>query len=386
MGSCISCGAANEKREKNIPDIVPARPSSKSSSLPPQQNGDVNDNPSIILSTKRDAVSRQSSLSTQNGLSSRPHSGRQKKLSICSTYSGREKLHIPVGFPEDCILTVHDLFNILNDGSLTAYIHDEGNILLIDCREHEEYEQQHIVTARHTDELHQSHFQSGVGYSIYDMVIVYGNEINNDETGRLHSIWSEVSANVAGEVLVLVSGFRAFTERFPFMCTEKIIIKAWERKTLITYPSAIIDDKLYQGKGDQATNRQVLNDLKITHVINITKEHPNKFPDDIVYLRLAIDDEKKSNLKRHFEETHDFIANALKNGGAVFVHCNLGVSRSSTIVVAYLMKTNQISLEDALTFLRSRRSCARPNIGFLMQLSEWEAAILGSAVSQIDNL
>merc|ERR1712141_199464 len=156
------------------------------------------------------------------------------------------------------------------------------------------------------------------------------------------------------------------------MCTDKTIMSPWERRTIVTYPSAIINDKLYQGKGEQATNMQCIGDLKITHIINITKEHPNKFADDVVYLRLAIEDEKKSNLKRHFDEACDFITKALKKNGTVMVHCNLGVSRSSTIVLAYLMKERHISLGDALTFLRSRRSCARPNIGFLAQLSDWE--------------
>ena len=381
MGSCISCRVSREKKDHSVPDIVPARPSSE-----PQHNSDTNDGPSIVSLAKKEAASRQSSLSAQKGYVARPHSGRQGNLSICSGYSGREHLDIPTGFPEDCILTIHDLFNILNDGSLTAYIHDEGNILLVDCRELGEYEKLHIVTARHSSELQHSTFQLGTGYAFYNMIVVYGCNVINDEAGQLRNIWNEISANVAGEVLILLSGFDEFYKRFPFMCTEKKIVKAWERRSITTYPSAIINDKLYQGKGEQAANKKVLNDLEITHIINITKEHPNKFPDDVVYLRLAIEDEKKSNLARHFEETCEFITKALKKSGAVLVHCNLGVSRSSTVVLAYMMKTNHISLQDALTFLRSRRSCARPNIGFLTQLSEWEASIFGQKLTQIDDL
>ena len=385
MGSCISCRVSDEKKDQQIPDIVAGRPCLRPGT-PPQENEDVNDNSSINVSTGKAPASRQTSLSTSNGPVVRPHSGRQKKLSICSTYSGREKFEIPTGFPEDCVLTVHDLFNILNDGSLNPYIHDEGNILLIDYRDEQEYEKLHVVTARHASEMQQGSFEMGVGYSMYNIIIVYGDDVKLDHSSKLHNIWSDISSNVAVEVLVLANGFQAFYNRFPFMCTDSKVKNIWERRSILTYPSAIINDKLYQGKGEQATNKKVLDDLKITHILNITKEHPNKFGDNFVYLRLAIEDEKHSNLKKHFEETCEFIMKALKKNGTVFVHCNLGVSRSSTIVLAYLMKTQQISLGDALTFLKSRRACARPNIGFLSQLSEWEATILGKKVTLIDDL
>lgn len=382
MGSCFSCRVShNETKERSIPSI--ARPASRHA-VPAKPNEDLNENSSVVVPAKETA-SRQTSLSTLNGAVVRPHSGRQKKLSICSTYSGRENFEIPTGFPEDCVLTIHDMYNILNDGSLNAYIHDEGNILLIDCRDVEEYDKMHIITAKQADNLQNGNFQMGMGYNMYNIVVIYGGNVKGDRR-KLHDTWSDISANVAGEVLILSSGFDAFYERFPFMCSEQCIQSNWERKRIVAYPSAVINDKLYQGKGEQATNKKVLDDLKITHIINITKEHPNKFGDDIVYLRLALEDESKTDLKKHFEVTCEFITKALKKNGVVFVHCNLGVSRSSTVVLAYLMKTQRISLSDALTFLKSRRSCARPNIGFLSQLSDWEESILGRKVTRVDDL
>jgi protein-tyrosine phosphatase len=51
------------------------------------------------------------------------------------------------------------------------------------------------------------------------------------------------------------------------------------------------------------------------------------------------------------------------------------VSRSSSIVVAYLMKKYQMKLESALTLTYSRRRVIRPNEGFLEQLVEYEKVI-----------
>lgn len=54
--------------------------------------------------------------------------------------------------------------------------------------------------------------------------------------------------------------------------------------------------------------------------------------------------------------------------GAVLVHCLAGVSRSASIVVAYLLTVTNLNYSLALTYLTSRRPCANPNFGFRMQL------------------
>lgn len=53
--------------------------------------------------------------------------------------------------------------------------------------------------------------------------------------------------------------------------------------------------------------------------------------------------------------------------------CSLaGVSRSVTLVVAYIMTITDFGWEDALSVVRAARSCANPNMGFQRQLQEFE--------------
>lgn len=49
-----------------------------------------------------------------------------------------------------------------------------------------------------------------------------------------------------------------------------------------------------------------------------------------------------------------------------------GMSRSATIVIAYLMKTRGMSFQDALALVKARRPIVRPNEKFVKQLKDFE--------------
>jgi len=59
-------------------------------------------------------------------------------------------------------------------------------------------------------------------------------------------------------------------------------------------------------------------------------------------------------------------------GGKVLVHCQAGVSRSPTLVVAYLMARYGQPLMDAFQLVKQRRPIVAPNFNFMGQLMEFE--------------
>lgn len=63
---------------------------------------------------------------------------------------------------------------------------------------------------------------------------------------------------------------------------------------------------------------------------------------------------------------------AYQSGRGVLVHCQAGVSRSATIVIAYLMKHTLMTMTDAYKYVRSRRPVVSPNLNFMGQLLEFE--------------
>lgn len=58
----------------------------------------------------------------------------------------------------------------------------------------------------------------------------------------------------------------------------------------------------------------------------------------------------------------------------------MGISRSSTLVLAYLLTKNApTTLEKELAFLRSKRNCVDPNDGFLKQLQIFQSSIISTS-------
>ncbi|KAH8916170.1 phosphatases II [Atractiella rhizophila] len=95
-----------------------------------------------------------------------------------------------------------------------------------------------------------------------------------------------------------------------------------------------------------------------------------------VWTSRAIDDGNDS-IVPHLEKAVEFIDNAVRSGGKVLVHCQVGVSRSATVVIAYVMKKCQLDLASAYLLVRSRRLniVIQPNCKIMWELWVWEGQL-----------
>lgn len=88
-----------------------------------------------------------------------------------------------------------------------------------------------------------------------------------------------------------------------------------------------------------------------------------------------MDDIPSENLIKHFEDTYKFIEEGRSKGNRIFVHCEHGMSRSPTIVTAYIMKNQHIGWMKALHIVKVKHAKARPNQGFQTQLMKYQAKL-----------
>lgn len=146
---------------------------------------------------------------------------------------------------------------------------------------------------------------------------------------------------------------------------------------------------IFVGEASTAMNEGELQDLGITHVLNAA--HGNKLyhvqtgPDyyrgsGIIYHGIPAMDMFTFKLDRFFDEASDFIAKAVgtknsgKLNGKIYVHCKEGVSRSVSLVLAYLVRDQEMELKEAVRSVRSKREIS-PNDGFLQQLIDYSCKL-----------
>jgi atypical dual specificity phosphatase len=127
-----------------------------------------------------------------------------------------------------------------------------------------------------------------------------------------------------------------------------------------------------------ATSPTILAKLSITHVLCILDD---PLPDylsertlDILFIELA--DTISSKIEDYFASSTAWIRDALADPNSkVLVHCGAGISRSATIVIAYLMATNGWGYSKAATHVRRMRPKIDPNCAFVVQLKRLESRL-----------
>jgi hypothetical protein len=207
-------------------------------------------------------------------------------------------------------------------------------------------------------------------------------------------------------------------------------------KYLTIYPNCVIENQIYIGSGVQAKNWKIIRDLRVTHIINCSIEHECVFEDEISYFQLKIEDSYQENIYKCLSKALNFMQDAfdkyyedlskiespsesdkksvstnsnsnsssnsvcsmssktkassltdskasspervtgddrIKIQPPIFlIHCNLGVSRSSSILIAYLISRYKLCLYAAFKYVKDKRLQIAPNYSFLRQLKQFE--------------
>lgn len=136
-----------------------------------------------------------------------------------------------------------------------------------------------------------------------------------------------------------------------------------------------IETNLYLGNLTAATDVKWLKDTKITHILTVDScplPRTIQLLPDLTVKYIQLTDMPREDFLPYFDECHNFIDQALTSNGKILVHCYFGVSRSSTLVIAYMMKKHEMTFDAAHDFVKSKRRFVSPNAGFVAQLKLYE--------------
>ncbi|CAL4903207.1 unnamed protein product [Urochloa decumbens] len=137
-----------------------------------------------------------------------------------------------------------------------------------------------------------------------------------------------------------------------------------------------VAEHVYLGGDAVAKNRDILRKNGITHVLNcVGFVCPEYFKSDLIYRTLWLQDSPTEDITSILYDVFDYFEDVREQGGRVFVHCCQGVSRSTSLVIAYLMWREGQSFDDAFQFVKAARGIANPNMGFACQLLQCQKRV-----------
>jgi len=241
---------------------------------------------------------------------------------------------------------------------------------LLDLRSKELYEKGHVLTASSvppTIKDIQQHLTQCPSPDRRDKVLLYGSSSLGDDCFDALVKYFEGRTEVK-QILTLQGSFEEFQTIYPYLSKDD--------GTDYVYPSQITDF-IFLSSAFVASQKQVLLDLNIRYILNVTTESSNTFESDkelnITYMVCPIEDHVCQDINEVFEPCFLFIEQAVSSNSKILVHCYHGISRSSAIVIGYLMTTKNMSYDEAIKLTREARDIVQPNEGFVLQLKKLQA-------------
>ncbi len=135
-------------------------------------------------------------------------------------------------------------------------------------------------------------------------------------------------------------------------------------------PSEIIPNP-WLGNYSHAYSAISSNIYKFNHIFNIGVIKKSALP-FAPHTYIDVEDTIDNDISVHFPTVTEHIHQKLDEGCIVYVHCYVGMSRSPTIIIAYLIRYHGMELKEALDFVKDKRKMSNPNIAFRCQLAKWE--------------
>jgi hypothetical protein len=140
---------------------------------------------------------------------------------------------------------------------------------------------------------------------------------------------------------------------------------------------------LFLGNMKAALNPRFFDEIKFTHVVSICEPVLSYCQEkDIKYHSVTVDDNDSADMLQHLEPLCKHLDSLLdtkdkKSESCILLHCHEGISRSATVMVAYLLWRENtrgekpLEVATVIGVVRSKRACVEPREVFVKQLETW---------------
>lgn len=147
-------------------------------------------------------------------------------------------------------------------------------------------------------------------------------------------------------------------------------------------PVTQITPQVYFGTFEDAKNENNLRKIGVTHIISlIGPKHSIK---NMKHRHYPMNDYGRTDLKLVIKKLQNFVEESQKVGNKLFVHCQSGQNRSATVVLAFLMKCEYMSLKDAYRKVKKKRPVVQINKQYAKQLSALEVELFDKSTMPSD--
>jgi len=297
-----------------------------------------------------------------------------------------------------------ELYNLLNQLQYgMPCVVNEYYLALFDSRKLDEFNESHVITSKFVNYDHKTGFDIPKNFdyaAVQNLVVIDNRASSLKDVTSPAIVLAEILWKMGSKypVKVVNGGYEEFSGLYPFLRSQKMLWTQGEIESIPLFPIEIDAGFLYIGLRTQAESQAVGKYLRTKAHINVTTSDDTRFTtDDMIYgknrelvqqlLHIPVEDSIDADLYSHFSSSCTFIEqHHKKDGKSVLIYSDLGISRSVTIALAYLIYHHKIPLKEALVRVKKCHYSICPNQSFVKSLLKWEVDVLGSEITVTSDL
>ncbi|XP_054970536.1 serine/threonine/tyrosine-interacting-like protein 1 isoform X4 [Pan paniscus] len=260
-----------------------------------------------------------------------------------------------------------ELYNILNQATKLSRLTDPNYLCLLDVRSKWEYDESHVITALGVKKKNNEYLlPESVDLECVKYCVVYDNNSStleillkdDDDDSDSDGDGKDLVPQAAIEygriltrlthhpVYILKGGYERFSGTYHFLRTQKIIWMPQELDAFQPYPIEIVPGKVFIGNFSQACDPKIQKDLKIKAHVNVSMDTGPFFAGDAdKLLHIRIKDSPEAQILPFLRHMCHFIEIHLHLGSVILIFSTQGISRSCAAIIAYLMHSNEQTLQ-----------------------------------------